>query len=135
MPQARSHTAAGAIATNKESLSSASQLGAFGVRLAKFTHRFSADGGADFASGITLPAACTILSVSANVSEVYTGAATLTVAGEALDVSSTTGVVVPAVPSTPKANPGGELTAAFDAPATAGECTVAVAYIDLSEIK
>lgn len=133
MPKARSHTAAGAVATNKESLSSASQLSAFGVRLAKVTHRFSADGGSDLSSGIVLPAASSILSVSANVSEAYTGATTVTVAGETLSIG-TTGVKVPGAAVAPSAS-AGELVLAFDAPPTAGECTVAVAYIDLSEIK
>ena len=133
MPVARSHTAAGAIATNKESLSSASQLGAFGVRLAKITHRVSADGAADFASGITLPSSCFVLAVSANITEAYDGTTTtVTVEGQALatDAVEVVGAAVNAAAT------AGEITLNFDAnDSTVGECTVAVAYIDLSEIK
>ena len=134
MPKARSHTAAGAVATNKESLSSASQLSAFGVRLAKVTHRVSADGAANFATGITLPASSFVLSVSADVSEAYAGgtATTVTVEGQALTINAAA-VVGAAVNAAATA---GELTLTFDATdSTAGEMTVAVAYIDLSEIK
>lgn len=134
MPKAASLTEAGSIANNKEAKSSATQLAAFGVRLAKFTHRVSADGAADFGSNITLPSGAFVISVAAEVTEAYAGgtATTVTVEGQALSITAT-GTVGAAVNAAATA---GELTADFDAnDSTSGECTIAVAYIDLSEIK
>ena len=141
MPQAKSHTAAGAIATNKESKSSASQLGAFGVRLAKFTHRVSADTAADFSSNITLPSSVVVLSVSFEVTEAYNGTAVtaeVQAGGSAISTASTVASAVkyhePLATGAQTAT--GELSINFNAvDSTAGEMTVAVAYIEpLTEV-
>ncbi len=138
MPKATAITAPGRIANKREALSSATQLAAFGVRTAKFTHRFSADGGADFSSNYILPAAAQIISVGAYVSTAYTGAASADIkvgsdtVGSLADISAT-GLEIDSTPAQHTA--AGEITIDFDAPATAGEMTVAVSYIDLSEIK
>lgn len=138
MPQAKSHTAAGAIATDKESKSSASQLGAFGVRLAKFTHRVSADSAADFSSNYSLPASSAILSISWEVTEAYNGTTvTAEVQAGGTPVGTATSVASTGVfHESPIAQANGELSINFSAvDSTEGEITVAVAYIDLSEIK
>ena len=141
MPKATSTTEPGRIANKRESLSSATQLAAFGVRSAKFTHRVSADTAADFSSNYDLPAACAIISVAVNVSEAYNGSDTTATVIEAggtpiiaalTAAPSSTGVQTPAV----SAQASGELSINFDAnDATAGEMTVVVTYVDLSEMK
>lgn len=134
MPKAVARTEPGKVANDRESLSSATQLSNFGVRLAKFTHRVSTDGASDFSSNYVLPANVFVISVAADVKEAYAGgtATTATVAGVALTITATG--VVGAAGVNPVA--AGELTAAFDAnDSTSGEATFAVAYIDLSEVK
>lgn len=132
MPKAQSRKEPGKIALDKESLSSASQLAHFGVRTAKFTHSVSADGSADFSSGYELPSNAFVLAVAADVTEAYAGgtATTVTIEGQALSITST-GVVGAAV----NAAGSGEIIADFDAnDSTSGKCTIAVSYIDLSEL-
>jgi hypothetical protein len=133
MPKASSITAPGKVSNDRESLSSATQNAHFSVRLAKFTQRFSADGGATFESNYTLPKA-QILSVAINVVEAYTGATTATVKAGATDISGAMSVASAAVVTGTVTNGEGALTVEFDSPATAGEMVIAVAYIDLSEL-
>lgn len=136
MPQARELTAAGRVSNDKESLSSATQLANFGVRLSKFTHRFSADGSATLSSNIVLPAACKILDVCVNVSEAYDATIDGTVKAGATDISGLIDLDSEAVVNAPTvANGSGELSLEFSDTITSGECTVAVAWIDLSEMK
>jgi hypothetical protein len=140
MPKASSRKAPGRIALKKESLSSASQLSAFGIRVAKFTYRFSGDGASDFLSNYELPTECVIKSVSVYSENGVTNASTVNVqAGgndlnnAAVDFSLINGAVIITLD-----NPieSGELGLVFGAnPPQAGECTIAVEYIDLSEIK
>lgn len=132
MPKAQSRKEPGKIALDKESLSSASQLAHFGVRLAKFTHSIAQDTNADFASGYELPANAAVISVVASVEEAYDGTGTATVAGQALTLTSTG--VSGATPAAPAAS-AGEITVDFTAnDSTTGKATIAVAYIDLSEL-
>ena len=140
MPKAVSRTAPKDVANNREAFSSATQLGHFGVRLAKFTHRVSADGAADFLSNYSLPARSAVLGVSIYVSEAYDGT-TVTADIEAGGTSIiTTPLSVASIASVSAAsadldNQSGELGINFSAvDSTVGECTVAVAYIDLSEL-
>jgi len=141
MPQAKSLTAPGKIATNKESSSSASQLSHFGVRVSKFTHRVSADTAADFLSNIDLPSSSVVLSVSFEVSEAYNGTA-VTVDVEcggstllAAPISAAATTKHHEVLSTGAQTFSGELGLNFNAvDSTEGEITVAVAHIDLSEL-
>lgn len=138
MPISKSITEGKASALKKESVSSASQLSNFGVRLAKFKFSFDLDGGSDFSSGLVLPSACAILSISLSVSEAFAGAADVDIIAGATeianlgDISATTGIIA----ATIAAQASGELGIKFngDAP-TAGEAVVAVSFVDLSEIK
>ncbi len=137
MPKAVARTEPGRTANSREALSSATQLSGFGVRLAKFTYRFSADGAADFASNYELPEACVITAIGVHSEAGVTGAtdAVVTAGGVAITGAvdlSVTGAQAPAVAS---ATESGELGLDFTAAPTAGECTVAVAYIDLSELR
>jgi len=136
MPKASSRTLPGRVANDRESLSSSTQLSHFGVRIAKFTYRFSADGATDFLSNYDLSAACRIKSVSVYSAAGVTGAtdAVVTVGGTAITGAidlSVTGAQAPAVTDEIES---GEIGIDFTAAPTAGECTIAVEYIDLSEL-
>jgi hypothetical protein len=137
MPKAVARTEPGRIANNREALSSATQLSAFGTRLAKFTYRFSADGATDFSSNYDLPAACRIKSVSVYSAAGVTGATDAVIEAGGTPITgaidmSVTGAQAPAVTAETES---GELSINFTAAPTAGEATIAVEYIDLSEIK
>lgn len=137
MPKAVARTEPGKVANDRESLSSATQLSNFGVRLAKFTYRFSADGASDFLSNYDLPAASRIKSVSVYSEAGVAGAtdAVIEVGGTAITGAvnlSTPGAQAVAVTAETES---GEIGISFPTPPTAGECTVAVEYIDLSEVK
>ena len=131
MPKASSRIEPGAVANKRESLSSATQLGHFSVRAAKFTHRVSADGNSDFSSNYELPSSAFVLSVAIDVKEAYDGTvASATIQGQALDPTSL-GVKGAAV----HAAGSGEIIVDFDAnDSTVGEMVVSVVYIDLSEL-
>jgi hypothetical protein len=137
MPKAVAITSPGRVANNREPLSSATQLAAFGVRMAKFTYRFSADGATDFLSNYDIPVAARIKSVSVYSEDGVTGAtdAVIEVGGNAITGAvdlTVTGAQAPAVTDEIES---GEISINFTAAPTAGECTVAVEYIDISEIK
>ena len=137
MPKAVAKTEIGRIANKRESTGSATQLAAFGVRTAKFTYRFSADGASDFLSNYDLPASSVIISVATYSAAGVTGASDVDIQAGGVDVVTaadftTTGAVAQTIAS---ATESGEIGLVFNAAPTAGEITVAVSYVDLSEIK
>jgi hypothetical protein len=137
MPKAVARTEPGRIANNREALSSATQLSAFGVRLAKFTYRFSADGAADFLSNYDIPAASRIKSVSVYSAAGVTGATNVDVQAGGVDIVTLADFSVAGAQALTVASEiqSGEIGLVFNAAPTAGECTVAVEYIDISEIR
>jgi len=137
MPTASSRVAPGRVANKREALSGATQASHFGVRIAKFTYRFSADGASDFLSNYSLPVESRIKSVSVYSAAGVTGAtdAVVEVGGTAITGAvdlSVTGAQAPAVTDEIES---GEISINFTAAPTAGECTIVVEYIDLSELK
>ena len=141
MPKAVGRTEPGRVANDREPLSSATQLANFGVRAAKFTHRVSDDGAADFLSNIVLPSSVAILAVSFEVSEAYDGTA-VTVDVE-IGGSSALFAPIPAaalikhheVLDTGAQTFSGEIGLNFNAvDSAAGEMTVVVSYLDLAEM-
>lgn len=139
MPTAKSITAAGASATKKESKSSATQLANFGVRLAKFTHNVAYDTAADFSSNLTLPSTSVIIGVGINVITAYNGTtvtADIKAGGSTIITTPTsvasTGIIK--IADTALAQQSGEISIDFNnVDSTAGEMTVAVAYIDIAK--
>lgn len=137
MPKAVARTEPGRVSNDRESLSSATQLSSFGVRLAKFTYRFSADGASDFFSNYELPAASRIKSVSVYSEAGVAGAtdAVIAVGGTPVTGAVDLSAVGAQAPAVIEEIASGEISIDFTAAPTSGECTVAVEYIDLSEIK
>lgn len=136
MPKAKSLVAPGKVANDRESLSSATQLASFGVRVSKFTYRFSSDGASNFLSNISLPAASSILAVSCHSPDGVAGATDVDVQVGGVDIVtaadlSSSGAQSLTVASTVQS---GELGLVFNAAPTAGEVTVVVAHLDLSEL-
>lgn len=137
MPKASAYRAPKRVANDRESISSATQLAHFGTRMAKFTHRVSADGASNFSSGLSLPEGSVIISIAAKPALAYAG----TDATADLKAGATT-IAAPALATTasellaPTAQAEGELSLEFtNADATEGEITVCVIYADATPFK